>query len=108
MALLRSSGKPDKYRGASSQRTIGLNVGSLIEKLENGTEGAEGSNSINPPDSLELLGTGPMTPATYAALDGLVGHQWEEQLLDLRVVNAPVKRNTRAGRVERVGGGAPS
>ena len=33
---------------------------------------------------------GPMAPATYVAEDGLVGHQWEERPLGLRVFNAPV------------------
>jgi hypothetical protein len=27
---------------------------------------------------------------TYVGEDGLVGHQWEERPLDLRVFNAPV------------------
>ena len=33
---------------------------------------------------------GPMAPAAYVAEDGLVGHQWEERPLGLRVFNAPV------------------
>jgi hypothetical protein len=33
---------------------------------------------------------GPMALATYVAEDGLVGHQWEEWPLGLRVFNAPV------------------
>jgi hypothetical protein len=33
---------------------------------------------------------GPMAPATYVAEDGLVGHQWEERTLGLRVFDAPV------------------
>jgi hypothetical protein len=33
---------------------------------------------------------GPMAPAVYVAEDGLVGYQWEEQFLGLRVFNAPV------------------
>ena len=33
---------------------------------------------------------GPMVLAAYVAEDGLVGHQWEERPLDLRVFNAPV------------------
>ena len=33
---------------------------------------------------------GPMAPATYVAEDGLVGHQWEERLLGLRVFDAAV------------------
>jgi hypothetical protein len=32
----------------------------------------------------------PMVLATYVAEDGLVGHQWEERPLGLRVFNAPV------------------
>ena len=47
------------------------------------------------PDPLELPGTGPPTKeytwrALYVAEDGLVGHQWEERLLGLRVFYAPV------------------
>ena len=33
---------------------------------------------------------GPMALATYVAEDGLVGHQWEERPLGLRVFDAPV------------------
>jgi hypothetical protein len=33
---------------------------------------------------------GLMAPATYVAEDGLVVHQWEEQLLGLKAFNAPV------------------
>ena len=33
---------------------------------------------------------GPMVLATYVVEDGLVGHQWEERPLDLRVFDAPV------------------
>jgi hypothetical protein len=32
----------------------------------------------------------PMALAEYVAEDGLVGHQWEERPLDLRVFDAPV------------------
>jgi hypothetical protein len=31
-----------------------------------------------------------MVLATYVAEDGLVGHQWEERSLGLRVFNAPM------------------
>jgi hypothetical protein len=33
---------------------------------------------------------GPMELAEYVAEDGLVGHQWEERPLGLRVYHAPV------------------
>jgi hypothetical protein len=33
---------------------------------------------------------GSITLATYVAEDGLVGHQWEERPLELRVFDAPV------------------
>jgi hypothetical protein len=33
---------------------------------------------------------GPMALAIYVAEDGLVGHQWGERLLVLRVFNVPV------------------
>jgi hypothetical protein len=56
-------------------------------------------NNMNQPVPPELPGTkqptrvymeGPMTPAAYVAEDGLVGHQWEERLLVLRRLDAPV------------------
>jgi hypothetical protein len=49
-----------------------------------------------------------MVLATYVTEDGLVEHKWEERPLSLRVFNAPVYGNARAGRWEWVGGGAPS
>ena len=70
------------------------------------------SNSVNRPDppSPELAGDwttnqrvhmeGPMAQAAYVAEDGLVGHQWEEQSLRLRVFHAAVQRNAREGRQE--------
>ena len=50
---------------------------------------------------------GPMVLVAYVAEDGLVGHQWEERPSDLRVFNAPVEGNARAGRWEWVHEGAP-
>jgi hypothetical protein len=47
---------------------------------------------------------GPMAPAKYVAVDGLVGHQWEQWPLGLRGIDAPVTGNARAGRQEWVGG----
>ena len=38
-----------------------------------------------------------MALATYVAEDGLVGHQWEERPLGLRVFDAPVYGNDRVG-----------
>jgi hypothetical protein len=49
-----------------------------------------------------------MAPAAYVAEDGLVGYQWEERPLGLRVFDAPKEGNARAGRWKWVGGGAPS
>jgi hypothetical protein len=58
-----------------------------------------GSKSINRPDPLKLLGSGPPTKehmegpmvlVTYEAEDGLVGHQCEEWPLDLKGFDAPV------------------
>jgi hypothetical protein len=40
----------------------------------------------------------------YAAEDGLVGHQWEERLLVLWRLNAPVQGNARVVRRERMHG----
>ena len=45
-----------------------------------------------------------MAPAAYVVEDGLIGHQWEEQPLGLRVFDAPVYRNARAGRQKWVDG----
>ena len=45
-----------------------------------------------------------MAPATYVAEGGLVRHQWEERLLVLRRLDAPVKGNARVGRREWVCG----
>jgi hypothetical protein len=45
-----------------------------------------------------------MAPATYVAEDGLVGDQWEEWPLGLRVFDAPVWGNASVGRQESVGG----
>jgi hypothetical protein len=44
-----------------------------------------------------------MEPAT-CDIDGLVGHQWEERPLGLRVFNASEQRNARAGEWECMGG----
>ena len=38
---------------------------------------------------------GPMALATYVAEDGLVGHQWVEWPLGLKLFDAPVKWNAR-------------
>lgn len=45
-----------------------------------------------------------MAPATYAAEDGLVRHQWGKRSLGLRAFSAPVSGNTRTGRWEWVAG----
>ena len=73
-----------------------------------GTEGAEGvcspmegatvSTGQTPPPGAPRDWTtnqrvhmeGPMALATYVAEDGLVGHQWEEQPLGLRIFDASV------------------
>jgi hypothetical protein len=47
-----------------------------------------------------------MSLAAYVAEDALVGHQWEERLLVLRRVYAPVQGNARAKKQEWVGSGA--
>jgi hypothetical protein len=47
---------------------------------------------------------GSIALAVYVAEDGLVGHQWEERPSGLRVFNAPVEGNARAGKQEWVGG----
>ena len=49
-----------------------------------------------------------MSLATYVTEDGLVGHQWEERHLGLRVFNDPVLENARMGGQECVDVGAPS
>jgi hypothetical protein len=69
---------------------------------------------INQPDPLELPETKPPTkeftwessnvPATYVAVDKLIGYQWEKRLLIQGQLNAPVYGNARVGRQEWVGG----
>ena len=44
----------------------------------------------------------PMALATYVAEESLVGHQWEERPLSLRVFDASVQGNARAGSREWV------
>ena len=68
-----------------------------MEELEKGLKELRGvaapggSNSVNRPDPLEHPGTGPPTKEyTYVAEDGLVGHQWEEQPLGVRMFDVPV------------------
>jgi hypothetical protein len=88
------------------QPTIGLGSGSLMEELDKGlkelrayaaswgkkqcqparTPGASGHWTTNQRVHME----GSMALAAYVAEDGLVGHQWEELTLDLRVFNVPV------------------
>jgi hypothetical protein len=50
------------------------------------TPGVPGDWNINQRIHME----GPVALVTYVAEDGLVGHQWEERPLDLRVFDAPV------------------
>ena len=75
-----------------------------MEQLEKGLKGLRGfaaacgeqqCQQARPPP--QLPETGPslnqrihMVLATYVAEDGLVGHQWEERPLGLRVFDAPV------------------
>jgi hypothetical protein len=47
-----------------------------------------------------------MSLAAYVAEDGLSGHHWEERLLILSRLYAPVQRNARAMGQEWVGWGA--
>ena len=44
-----------------------------------------------------------MTLDAYVPEDGLVGHQWEERLLVLGRLDAPVLGNSRVGRQVWVG-----
>jgi len=39
----------------------------------------------------------PMSPASYVAEDGLVGHQWEEKPVVLPRLNNPMFGNVRVG-----------
>jgi hypothetical protein len=41
-----------------------------------------------------------MALTVYVAENGLVGHQWEDRFLGLRVFNAPMYGNVRVGRLE--------
>jgi hypothetical protein len=47
-----------------------------------------------------------MSLAAYVAEDGLIGHHWEERLLVLQRLYAPVQGNARARKREWVGLGA--
>ena len=89
------------FQSLTNTAIIGPSVGSLMEDLENGLKELMGfatqgeKNSVNQPDHLDLLGTGlqtkqytmegPMSLAAYVAEGVLVGHQWEEQRLSLKV-----------------------
>ena len=88
------------------QPTIGLSVGFPMEELKKGLKelrelaapwrgyqcqqaklpGAPGDWTTNQRIHME----GPIAPAPNVAVDGLVGHQWEERPLGLRVFDAPV------------------
>ena len=75
-------------------------VGEWTEGAERGCSSMEGATVSTGQTSWSSPGTGsptkeytrrlPMALATYVAEDGLVGHQWEERPLGLRVFNAPV------------------
>jgi hypothetical protein len=55
-------------------------------------------NSLVPPELVSL--------AACVAEDGLVSHQWEERLLVLQRLYAPVQGNARARKQDWVGWGA--
>jgi hypothetical protein len=105
--------QPDKDRGRSLQPTIGLSSGVPDGGVGEGTEGicspmecqqcqqARHTNTththIHTPLSSQGLDTNqrihkerPMALAIYVAEDDLVGHQWEERPLGLRLFYAPV------------------
>ena len=77
-------------------------MGSLMEELEKGLKELRGfaapwrEQQCQPARSRRLDHHPKITygrihgPAAYVAEDGLVGHQWEERPLGLRVFNAPV------------------
>ena len=79
--------EPDKYRGRSSQPTIGLSVGSLKEKLAKvlkelrGLQPHGGSNRISKPDPLEFPGTGPPTKVYTWRDPWLQQHMWQRMAL---------------------------
>ena len=92
--------EPDIYRGRCSQPTIGLSSGVPDRRVGEGTEGTEGvcspvegatvSTGQTPQSSQGLDHQPKNIQAAYVAEDGLVGHQWEERPLGLRVFDAPV------------------
>ena len=85
-----------------------------------GTEGAErvcssmeeaavstGQTPVAPSDwttNQRIHMHGSMALAAHVAEDGLVGHQWVERPLGLRVFDDPVKGKARVGSWEWVGG----
>jgi hypothetical protein len=95
--------EPDKYRRRWSQPTIGLSSGG--PRLDKGLKelrgvaaqwreqqcqqtrlhGAPGDWTSNQRVHIDQ----PIVLATHVAEDGLVGHQWEEMPLGLRVFDAP-------------------
>jgi hypothetical protein len=103
-----SSPEPDKYRGRCSQPPVGLSSGVPDRGVGEGTEGAEGLRSLmegatmstgqTPPPRAPRDWTtnqrvhieGPMALDTFVTEYGLVGHQWEERSLGLRVFDVPV------------------
>lgn len=102
--------EPDKYRGGSSQPTIGLKAGAPCEGVVKGTEGAQGfcspikgtimSTGQNPhPPPQSSQGPDHQTKNTHGGTQsaGLIcgrewpfGHQCKERPLGLRVLDASV------------------
>ena len=88
------------------QPIIGLSTGSPMEDLEKRLKelrgfaapwGEQQCQLARPPRARRDWTTnqrvhmeGPMALVTYVAEDGLIGHQWEERPLGLRVFDAPV------------------
>jgi hypothetical protein len=83
-------------------------LGALIKELEKLPKELNGSATLYEEQQYELTSTPPraVSLVAYVAEDGLVGYQWEERLLFLRRSYAPVQRNSRARRQERVGWGS--
>ena len=98
--------EPDKYRGRCTQPSIALNTGSLMEELENRLKELKefaapcGEQQLSTGQTPWSSGdwttnqrihmVGPMAPAACVAEDDLIGNQWEELTLGLKVFDAPV------------------